>query len=201
VAATVQGTTSLSEAVQQQASAAPREIAEVRPAGALAAAWGIAGVLLLLLRAVVGLSPNVLQAAGDASLGALHWSLAAVWLVFMGYSEGYRGFQRGFAPRVVARAVHLARAPRPLHALLAPFFCMGLFHASRRRLLTSWTLVFMIVGLVTVVRLVPQPWRGLIDAGVILGLGWGILAVLVFVAQALRGHPPAVPADLPAARG
>ena len=54
-----------------------------------------------------------------------------------------------------------------------------------------------IVTLVLLVRLAPQPWRGIIDAGVVLGLGIGSASILYFVVRALRDGPPAPP-DLPA---
>jgi hypothetical protein len=101
---------------------------------------------------------------------------------------------------VVARALHLARHPRPLHLLLAPFYCMGLVHASRRRLVTSWVLVVTIASMVVAVRFLPQPWRGMVDAGVVVGLGWGLVAILVFAARALGGRPPAVALELPGPR-
>lgn len=165
--------------------------------GVLAATWGLAGTAALLTRAIWRLTPAAWEAATRYQLGALGWGFGALWLLFMGYSEGYRGFQKGFAPRVAARAAHLAQRPRPLHVLLAPLFCMGLIHASRRRLVTSWSLVSMVVVLVLMVRHVPQPWRGLVDAGVVLGLTWGLVAVLVFGGRALRGRAPRVSTDLP----
>ena len=45
--------------------------------------------------------------------------------------------------------------------------------------------------------LLPFPWRGLIDAGVVVGLGWGALSVVWFGGQALRGNPPDYDLSLP----
>lgn len=132
-------------------------------------------------------------------LTAAQWVFAAVWLVFMGYAEGYRGFQKRFAPRVVARAIALARDPRPLRVLLAPAFCIGYFGARRRRVITAWSITAVIVLIVLGVRQVPQPWRGLVDLGVVVGLGWGLAAVAVFAVRALAGHPPDVSPELPVA--
>ncbi len=167
--------------------------------GAVGAVWGIAGVVLLLGQAIWRLTPIALTGVRDPSVGPLHWVLLAGWVGFMLYSEGFKGFQRGFSPRVVARAAHLAQNPRPLHVLLAPAFCMGLFHASRKRLITSWSLVLLMVGLVLLVHRVPQPWRGLIDVGVVAGLLWGLIALTVFAVQALAGRSPRVAPDLPTA--
>lgn len=168
--------------------------------GQLAATWGLLGAAALLARAILRLAPVAWEAVTRFEPGVLGWSLAVPWLLFLGYFEGYRGFQQGFSPRVALRAAHLARRPRPLHVLLAPLFCMGLIHASRRRWVTGWSLVLGIVGLVWGVRHLAQPWRGLVDAGVVLGLTWGLVALLTFGVRALMGDPPRVSADLPAER-
>jgi hypothetical protein len=164
----------------------------------LAAAWGLGGAAALLARAILRLTPVAWEAVTRFEPGVLGWSLAVPWVLLLGYFEGYKGFQRGFAPRVVLRAAHLARRPRPLHALLAPLFCMGLIHASRRRLVTGWSLVGMVVALVWGVHHLAQPWRGLVDAGVVLGLTWGLVALVTFAVRALLGDVPRVSADLPA---
>ena len=178
----------------------PPLVAAGRPSalGLAAATWGLVGAAALLARAILRLAPAAWEAVTRFQPGALGWGLAAVWLVFMGYFEGYRGFQQGFAPRVALRARHLALHPRPLHVLLAPLFCMGLIHAARRRLVTGWSLVAMVVVLVLGVRHLAQPWRGLVDAGVVFGLTWGLVAVLAFGVRTLLGRAPRVSADLPA---
>src|SRR5690606_21018767 len=85
-----------------------------------------------------------------------------------------------------------------LYALLAPAFCMSLFHATRRGLLVAWGTVGMVICLVAIVSRLPQPWRGIIDAGVVLALLWGALAIVAFFVKALAsGQPPEVDAALP----
>jgi hypothetical protein len=158
----------------------------------LALVWGLGGVVAILASALVRLSPKVLTAF-DMSLGVGHFVFAAVWVAFMLYSEGYRGFQLRFSPTCAARAWHLAEHPRPLHLLLAPLFCMGFFHASRRRLMTSWILTSMIVGVVLVVHRMPQPWRGLIDLGVVAGLSYGAVSLLVIARQGPGRADPQLP--------
>lgn len=177
-----------------------REARAGKVLGGLAAAWGLLGIFFMLGRAIWRLGAVALEAFSSSPLTVWHWLGTALWVAGMAWFEGYKGFQRGFAPRVVVRAVHLSRNPRPLHAVLAPLFCMGLIHATRRRLLTSWLVVFGVVAMVMAVGQLPQPWRGLVDAGVVVGLAWGLLAVMVHAGRALTGRPPRVGADLPAPR-
>lgn len=173
----------------------------LRPAELAIAVWGVAGVLALLGQALLRLTPLALEPIERGMLGPGHWALYLGWTVFNAYAEGYRGFQRAFVPRVVARAFHLARHPRPVHVALAPLFCMALFHARRRDLVRSWVLLIAIVCLVIVIRLLPQPWRGIIDAGVVAGLGWGAAALLiVFVRAVATGEVPETD-SLPAVDG
>ena len=151
--------------------------------GILAATWGIAGILLLIGGATVRLTRVGLEAF-DYPLQVHHWAFLVVFLLFMLISEGYRGFQKSFAPRVTSRARELQLDPRPLPALLAPLFCMGFIYATRRRMLTSYGLTGTIVIFVLIVRQLPQPWHELVDLGVAAGLFWGVLALIVFTYQA-----------------
>ena len=169
----------------------------------LASLWGLAGVVLLLGGAVARLAPIAWRGI-DSGLAGWQWAALLGIVVFMGYSEGYRGFQKGFSPRVAARVRYLATHPSLPRSLLAPLFCMGYFHATRRRQITSLVLTGAIVLLVVAVRFLPQPWRGLLDAGVVVGLLWGLISLLWFAGRALTGaqfpHSPEVP-GLPVAVG
>ena len=71
-------------------------------------------------------------------------------------------------------------------AVAAPLFCMGFFHAQRRRLIISHSLTLGIIVLILLIKLLPQPWRGIVDAGVVVGLAWGLVALLIFAVQGLR---------------
>jgi hypothetical protein len=165
--------------------------------GLLIATWGVLGVVALLLRAVWRLAPLAVEPLRDGSLGASHVVVYAAWIAFSIWAEGIRGFQKRFSPRVVARAMHLARNPHPVHALLAPLYCMALFHATRRGLAMAWGVLAMVAGLVLTVTWVPQPWRGIIDGGVVVGLVWGAAAMAWFFARGLAGHPMSVSSELP----
>jgi len=159
-------------------------------------AWGVGGVSLVLLNPIIRLSGHPIEALSNG-LSPTQWAVAALWLVFMMYSEAYRGFHKQFAPRVVVRALALAADPKPLPVVLAPLMCMGLLYANRKRKIVAWSLLTMIVVLVILVRQLDQPWRGIVDLGVVAGLASGLGSVWWFALGAVRGQPPAVPADLP----
>jgi hypothetical protein len=163
-----------------------------RLARVLVALWGIGGVVALLVQAVVRLGPLALEAL-RMELVPLQWGVVVVWSLWMAYSEGWRGFHLRFSPRVVARAWWLAEHPTAVRVLLAPFFCMSLFGASRRGLIVARVLVLAILGLVIVIRMLEQPWRGIVDAGVVLGLALGLVSLLVHAARALGGARRADP--------
>lgn len=164
------------------------------------AAWGIAGVVAVLVSAIVRLTPLAIEPL-QTGMTSLQWGLYVGWSLFNAYAEGYKGFQRAFVPRSVARAFYVARHPRLLHVILAPLFCMGLFFASRKRLILSWGLVIGVTALVSLVRGLDQPWRGIVDAGVVIGLAYGTGALVVAFVRVLLGAPitvsPQVPDDAP----
>ena len=155
------------------------------------AVWGVAGVLALLGQALIRLTPLAIEPLEKQMLSSWQLVLYVLWAVANAYAEGYRGFQKAFSPRVVARALHLGRNPRPLHVLFAPAFCMALFHAKRKNLLLSWGLTVFIVLAVILTRQLPQPWRGIVDVGVVVGLVWGAISIVVIFVRALTGrHEP-----------
>jgi len=151
------------------------------------ASWGVLGVAVLLCRPLYELTPIALESIVSSSLSVPHRVLLLAWVAFNAYAEGYLGFHRKFAPRVVGRALDLGRNPTLLRVVLAAPYCIGLFHAPRKTMVTSWTLVFVIAGVVYGVRLLPQPWRGIIDAGVVVGLGIGLGSLFAHFFSAISG--------------
>ncbi len=168
--------------------------------GIFGAIWGLTGVILLLGSAVFRLAPLAVEAY-SYEFSWYHWLSLFFIIFFMAYAEGYKGFQKGFSPRVASRALYLKNNPRLLHVLFAPFFCMGFFHASRRRKITSVSVTSGIIVLIVLVRFLAQPWRGIIDAGVVLGLAWGLLSLIAFVFQAFGSKEFAYPPDVPEQEG
>jgi len=90
-------------------------------------------------------------------------------MAFFAYTEGYKAFQCKFSPLVVQRAMTLStRSPPPplLHSALAPFYSMGLFHASKKRKTVSWSISLGVACIIGLVKRLPYPWRSVVDAGV-----------------------------------
>lgn len=167
-------------------------------ASPLIAAWGVLGVALLLLQAVVRLTVIAIDPfVTGRGLTPLEWAVCAAWIGVSLYSEGYRGFHKAFVPRTVARAFHLAARPRPLFVVFAPAFAMALFHARPKRLIVSWMVVFLVTLAIVAVRHLPTPWRSIVDLGVVAGLMWGLASLLFTFARALRGDVPDFALDLP----
>lgn len=151
----------------------------------LGATWGILGITLIIGSAIVRLFPKAVDAI-HFGLSPFEWIALLVWVSFMLFFEGYRGFQLNFSPRFAARLWHLLQKGRAVDLLLAPFYCMGFFHTTRRRMISSWTLAVGVTLFILVVVHIAQPWRGIIDWGVVLGLLYGLICIYVFTWQTLR---------------
>lgn len=81
--------------------------------------------------------------------------------------EGYKGFQQKFSPLVVKRSFTLGSGSTSfLHYLLAPLYSMGLFHATKKRMIVSWSVTIGVAAIVAAVKRLPYPYRNIVDAGV-----------------------------------
>lgn len=162
----------------------------------LAALWGLGGIALLLGNAIHRLSIVVVDAA-SYDLDGRHWLVCAALTAFMAHVKGYLVFQKRLAPRVAARARALGEIRRPLAAFLAPLYCMGYFHTTARRQRTTIAMTCGVVLLIVLVRSLAQPWRGIVDLGVVVALGWGLVAILYQGMKALMAkdfpHSPELP--------
>lgn len=72
-------------------------------------------------------------------------------------------------------------------------------HATKKRLIVSWSLTVGLSLLVGLVKRLPYPWRNIVDAGVVVGLTWGSLAILWnYLSSLITGQVPStVDAALP----
>ena len=147
-----------------------------RPLGALGVVglvWSVGGVSVLLLGGVFSVLPHALEIE-PAQRSPAEWAALVAFGLFMLVGKGYFGFHRSFSPRTAGRAWELSRDRRPLVIALGPLYAMCLVMAPRPRMLRSWALVLAIAAIVPLVGAQPQPWRGIVDIGVVLGLGVGL---------------------------
>lgn len=162
--------------------------------------WGISGVMIILLFAIVRLSARVVEML-SYSLNLWQWFGLILFALYMSYAEGYKGFHCNFAPRVVARAgffLEQNNLNNYRYIVIAPLLCMGYFYATKKRRLVSVLLTSAIIVLVLLVSMLPQPWRGIIDVGVVLGLLLGVCSIAYFWIQSLQHEwVSPVPADFP----
>ena len=163
----------------------------------LIATFAISWIFWILGSALRRIVPLAIEPWTEHTMTAGQKALYVAFAVFNAYAEGYRGFQLRYCPRVVGRAVHLGANPKPLHLLLALPFVMSLFHAKRQQRITSWVLIVGLTLLITWVKTIPQPWRGIIDGGVVIGLGWGLASVAWLFGRYLLGYSLPEAVDLP----
>ncbi|NIS63420.1 MAG: hypothetical protein GTO13_22855 [Proteobacteria bacterium] len=164
--------------------------------GTFGAIWGLAGVFLILVIPIYRLTIIAVEAFSYEFLW-YHWVGLVLNTLFLAHVEGYRGFQKGFSPRVAVRAKYLKDHPNALYALLGPFFCMSYFFAPTKRKVFMISLTVGIIILILLIRLLSQPWRGIVDLGVVIGLTWGLISLFIFSLRAFTSekfhYSPEVP--------
>jgi hypothetical protein len=163
--------------------------------------WAVLGVATYLSWGLRKVHPIVRDGLGSMNTRS-HWVFFLATLSFFAYYEGYKGFQKGLCPRVVSRAwIVSQRSVSGLptwHKVIAPAFCIGYFHATKKRMITSWAITGTIFVVVIFVRRLPDPWRAMIDAGVMLGLTWGVLSTVgIYAMSLIDGAPPDFDPSLP----
>lgn len=163
----------------------------------LVAAWGFLGVIALLSQAISRLTPFALEAL-RSELSTGQWIGLVLWVAFMAHAEGYRGFHSKLSPRVVSRATYLLTGKLTVwRVVFAPFFCTRLFGASKKGMWTSRILLSGIFCLIVFVRNLDMPLRGIVDCGVVVGLGIGLASMIFYAIRALSGRPSPADPDLP----
>jgi len=150
------------------------------------AGWSVLAIGLAFAEAIARLGARAV-ATIQAGLTPAEWiALAGSVLVFTWY-EGYRALHRRFVPAMVTRAFETAaRSKGVLGWLTAPLRTLSLLDASRRELVRAWLSVALITLAVFVVRVLPMPWRGVVDAGVSSALLLGLCSMLVRFFVAVR---------------
>lgn len=150
----------------------------------VASLWAAGGVVMILGKSIKRILPIALEPFDGvaAPLSTFQLGSYIAMCLWFAYVEGYKGFQLKFSPLVVARAQTLKPFQKgsPIHhTLLGPFYAMGLFHATKKRKIISWSVSIGVGLIVATVKRLPYPWRNIIDAGVIVGLSWGSLSIVI----------------------
>ena len=168
----------------------------------------------LVMKGPVELYKNRQQWEQEGNLLWWHWCILALIIVFFAFCEGYRGFQCAWSPMVVKRSYHFSAVSSPIYNyttvifldrlidfLLAPLLAAGHICGTRRRLILSWGLTIFVVALIVLVSYMPEdlPWKSFIDIGVVIGLGWGLVFILVWWIKIgiLKKWPDWVPNEYP----
>lgn len=141
--------------------------------------WAAGGVVMILARAMKRIVPIALEPFGAGAVPLSSFQLVSYigMCLWFAYVEGYKGFQLKFSPLVVSRSQTLSPSSPIHHLLLAPLYAMGLFHATKKRKIVSWSVSLGVGTIVALVKRLPYPWRNIVDAGVICGLTWGSVSI------------------------
>lgn len=173
---------------------------EKRPAGKtvwrnILGVWGVVQVISILANALKRLYPIAVQPFIQKDMLPYQWALYAAWCAYMAYAEGYKAFQLKFSPMVVQRAFLIHQNPNIFNVLLAGPYCMGLFGASKKRMIVGWAVTAGVFSLTLFVKKLPYPYRAIVDAGVVVGLSYGTLSILVLAVKAFFGGKVEAPGD------
>lgn len=173
----------------------------------VASLWAAGGVVMILAKSIKRILPIALEPFGPSvptPLSQFQLGAYVAMCLWFAYVEGYKGFQLKFSPLVVARAQTLKPFNgSPLHhTLFGPFYAMGLFHATKKRKIVSWSVTTGVAVIVAAVKRLPYPWRNIVDAGVIVGLSWGSISIIVeWLKAAVLGKEIATDPALPDSTG
>ena len=140
--------------------------------------YSIGGVIAIFSSAIYRLYPHV-QESISYEFSILNWIVLVLYLIVMIVGKGYFALHRGFVPRVINRSELLVENGNLLDRLFAPLYCMGFFKAPKKRLIISYSMLLLIITFIASASKISQPWRGIIDLGVVIGLSLGILSLVI----------------------
>jgi hypothetical protein len=190
-------TSSTSQATQPAPNASKSNSLRQTTIKNMLAGWGVIQVLSILANTIKRVTPVAIQPFVQRDLQPLQAVICAAWCIYMVYTEGYKTFQLKFSPLVVKRAFGLSKNASILNCLFAGPYSMGLFGATRKRMIVSWSVTLGVFTIVKIVKKLPYPWRSIVDSGVVLGLAYGALAMVFQTARAMFGYYPDVDECLP----
>jgi hypothetical protein len=152
-----------------------------------ASAWAVVGVAATLVMAVyrLGLRTRTLL---ETDLAPHAWWLLGASTLLFAYGEGYRALHLRFVPAVIARAAELTPMVKVTLRirLLAPLYALGIVQSDRTARMRAWLSIALIGLAVVVVRQLPEPWRGIIDASVTVALAIGLSSLALGFVNWLR---------------
>ena len=149
----------------------------------------------LIVKGPVALYEKRQEWEDNGSLEWWGWLILGLIIVFFAYCEGYRGFQLAWSPMLVKRAYHFSSVSTPIYNwttivcidrlidfILAPLLAAGHICGTIRRLALSWGITIFVISLICSITYIPEdvPWKSFIDIGVVIGLGWGLVFILVW---------------------
>ena len=139
--------------------------------------YGVTGVILIFLSAVFRLLPYSLEAFGSG-LSLSQLIITILYLINIIVGKGYFAMHKGFSPRAVDRALEAAEGNSITNKIFAPLYCIGFSRAPAKRLRVTYSIFFFVISFVILARFIPQPWRGILDFGPVVGLSIGILSAV-----------------------
>ena len=140
--------------------------------------WGFLGISYMILHGLSCMIPYVIEL--DFRLFKWYHMISFFGvIIILGYSEGYKGFQKSFSPRTANRLYNIFLKPTFFRVFFSPFISMGFIESSKKLKYISYGLLLMIVMFILLIGKLNDPWRGIIDAGVIVGLSWGLVSFWV----------------------
>ena len=146
--------------------------------GVFAVAWAVVGFVVLIGRALLGMSTRIHDTL-STPLSGLQLAMFGGSTIIFGVAKGYYVFHERFCPRYAARIRALCQTPNNLpHTVLAPLFCLSLLGTDRRNLIRGYLLIAAIAAMVFSTRLMPNPWRGMILTGVAVALSWAAIEII-----------------------
>ena len=131
----------------------------------------------------------------NGNLSVIHWISLLLICVFFAYCEGYKGFQLAWSPMLVKRTYHFSSLSKPIYNLtksvfidraielsMGPMLAGGFICGTKRRYILSWGITAFVIIFVMLMRHLPNdtPWKCFIDIGVVIGLGWGLVFILIW---------------------
>lgn len=149
----------------------------------IGAVWGMGGTIFFLLYACYRLWGYSWELTSE-DLTVFEIYVLVLWVAYMVYTEGVKAFGQAFSPRVAARTQYLVKQGSALQLILAPFFVFGYFHTTKKRLIVTYSLTIGIIIFIIAIRFASHPWRGIIDAGALIGIAYGTGTVVYFAIKA-----------------